>query len=126
MPILHTITDGVVLSRFEGSVGPDEVIEWYATLRSSRDFGSAHNQIAHFQLSEVPDWSASDMKRVLESDPFGDSSRRAFVGADDLVFALSRMFATFAETQGRGGQVSVFRSLPEACDWLGLPETTTP
>ena len=125
MPILHTITDGGVLSRFEGSVDPDEVIEWYEELRASPSFRSGHDQLAHFQMSSIPEWTAADMKRVLASDPFDESSRRAFVGADDLVFALSRMFATFAETQGRGGQVSVFRSLPEACEWLGLPTTTT-
>jgi hypothetical protein len=52
-------------------------------------------------------------------------TRRTFVVASDLTFALSRMFDSYRRLKGEQG-IRIFRDLDEAVRWLGvtLPRET--
>ena len=122
MPIDYEIDPArnLLHSVFNGVVSPDDILAFYCEISRQEHFHESCRQLADFHGVESPEWTAADMKRVLEDDPFGPGARRAFVGPQDLVFALARMFSAYAATSGRGGEVGVFRTLREAEDWLGL------
>lgn len=122
MPIAYEIDAerGLLRSAFPGTVSPDELLAWYAELRAHPDFRPDLAQIADFRDSVPATWTVEDMRRVVLEEPFGPEARRAFVGPGDLVFGLARMYSSFADTEGQGGRIAVFRTVGEAWEWLGL------
>jgi hypothetical protein len=124
VPISYEIdaTTGVLNSVFTGKVGPRELLDWYDELQRHPDFRPDLTQIAEFRMSEA-DWTPDEMKEVVTREPFGPGARRAFVGPVDLIYGLARMYSTFAETMGQGGQIEVFRTVEEARAWIdALPK----
>jgi len=120
MPVLFKIDPdrGLLRSSFPGVVSPAELMAWYAELRSHPDFSDDLRQIADFTENTPQDWTTNDMRMVVGEEPFGSGARRAFVGPTDLVFGLARMYSSFAETEGQGGTIAVFRTIEEAQTWL--------
>ena len=43
----------------------------------------------------------------------------ALVAPSDYVYAVARMFQVYEES--RGSELEVFRDLPSALEWMGLP-----
>jgi len=124
MPIVYEIdADRSLLhASFTGAVSPGELIDWYGELRAHPSFRPDMKEIADFTLTVNPGWSTDDMKTVVSREVFGPGAHRAFVGPTDLVYGLSRMYASFAETEGQGGTIEVFRTVEEAQLWIdGLP-----
>jgi hypothetical protein len=116
----------LLLSEFEGVVNPVELLAWYEALRSHDEFRTDIRQLADFRRNVPEAWTADEMKRVLEMEPFGEGARRAFVGPSDVVFGLARMYASFSDTLGRGGNIEAFRDMDEALEWLGVDPTQVP
>jgi hypothetical protein len=54
--------------------------------------------------------------------PFDGSTKRAFVVTSDVVFGMARMYGFLATDDDSA--VAVMRSLPSACEWLGMPADT--
>ena len=124
MPIVYEIDAdrGLLHATFSGAVSPAELIAWYGELRAHPHFRPDLKEIADFRLSESAGWTTSEMKTVVSQEVFGPGAHRAFVGPTDLVYGLSRMYASFAETEGQGGTIEVFRTVEEAQVWIdGLP-----
>lgn len=59
------------------------------------------------------------LRDLARFSTFARGTRRAFVVSQDEHFGLARMLQAFCELEG--AEVGVFRSLPEAHAWLGLP-----
>ena len=120
MPILYEIDAdrGLLRASFSGAVSPEELIAWYGELRAHPNFREDMKEIADFSLTEDPGWSKDEMKMVVSREVFGPGAHRAFVGPTDLVYGLSRMYASFAETEGQGGTIGVFRNVEEAQVWI--------
>ncbi len=128
MPISYDIdaATGVLSSVFTGKVPPGEILDWYDELQGHPDFRPDLIQIAEFRMSEA-DWTPEEMKEVVTREPFGPGARRAFVGPVDLIYGLARMYSTFAETMGQGGQIEVFRTMEDARAWIDtLPKAPPP
>jgi hypothetical protein len=64
--------------------------------------------------------STEEIRDLAGRSVFSAQSRRAFIASSDLQFGLNRMFATYNEMTLQQ-KVMVFRHLPEALSWLGLP-----
>jgi hypothetical protein len=119
VPIVYHIDreEGLLTSLFTGNVSPQDILEFYDELRESPDFRPDIRQIAEFRVDEA-EWGPEDMKEVVVREPFGPGAHRAFVGPVDLIYGLSRMYSSFAETMGEGGTIRVFRTVEEARVWL--------
>lgn len=119
MPITYDLDPDADLltSVFTGNVSPREILDFYDELRASPDFRPGIRQIAEFRVLES-NWSPADMKEVVVREPFGPGAHRAFVGPADLIYGLSRMYSSLAETMGEGGTIRVFRTVEEARAWL--------
>lgn len=78
---------------------------------------TAVTQILVPSLERVRDLAelAAEMSRTAPR------TKMAIVAPDDLAFGLGRLFETFRESASPGVKpVAVFRTMPEALDWLGI------
>ena len=128
MPIVYEIDreSGLLTSLFTGTVSPGDILDFYDQLRESSDFWPGISQIAEFRV-DGSEWSPDDMKEVALREPFGPGAHRAFVGPADLIYGLSRMYSSLAETMGEGGTIRVFRTVADARVWLeSLPRKDGP
>jgi hypothetical protein len=66
------------------------------------------------------DVTGEQIQEMGSQSNFAPGSKRAFVVSSDLHFGLGRMFATHREAR-LGQTTMVFRELPAAIAWLGLP-----
>jgi len=61
--------------------------------------------------------SAENVRDLASYSNFGFGSRRALIAANDAVFGLSRIYASYRQVIGKE-QIAVFRSLADAQAWL--------
>jgi hypothetical protein len=120
MPIVYDIDAerGLLRASFSGAISPAELLAWYGDLRAHPDFRDDLKEIADFTLTENQGWTTDEMKAVVSQEVFGPGAYRAFVGPTDLVYGLSRMYASFAKTEGQGGTIEVFRTVEDAQAWI--------
>lgn len=113
---------GVVLFKGTGTFSVDEMTNGLAEVLADPAFKSEFNHLVDMRDVTEFEPRTPDIRgrayRDRESVQF-NSSRIAIVSANDLVFALSRMYATLMEDSKVS--VRVFREMSEAREWLGLP-----
>ncbi len=64
---------------------------------------------------------AAEVRLAAHDQPYHKDSRRAFVVTNDLVYGMLRMYAVYSESLLF--EVSIFRDLQSALDWLPLDRT---
>jgi hypothetical protein len=120
MPIVYDIDTerGLIRASFSGAISPAELLAWYGELREHPDFRDDLKEIADFTLTENQGWTPDEMRSVVSEEVLGPGAHRAFVGPTDLVYGMSRMYASFAESEGQGGTIEVFRTVEDAQAWI--------
>jgi hypothetical protein len=89
-------------------------------LTSDRRFNPDFNQIIDFTDITHIELTVEQIHELSKRNIFGAKSRRAYLVASDLLYGLSRMFATLRETEGEPGIIA-FRDLPSAIIWTNVP-----
>lgn len=121
MPVTYQIdaVNGIIRTKCSGNVTLDEVIGHFHELR--RDPNRADRLDVMLDLSEQTSIPQSDDLRIVTREignirasvQFGAC---AIVACTDVLFGMVRMFQVFTEDLFR--EVWVFRSVPEAEEWL--------
>jgi hypothetical protein len=116
---------GVVYSSARGIFSRTDALEHVKRLKQEPDFHPGLNQLFDFRTATTIDLSGEEIEQLAVRDVFSKQSKRAFVVSSNLQFGMARMFALYRDTRGETG-VQVFRELPEALAWLGLPTDFQP
>ena len=105
-----------------GTVNAKDLMSVYRALAEDSAFSAHFDSLWDFAGVESTDLGGSNV-RELATVPrlFAKGSRRAVVTRTDLGYALTRMFQQTAEREGEG--LAIFRSLEEALEWIGAPES---
>ena len=113
---------GVVLFKGTGTFSVEEMASGLKDILGDPAFKSEYNHLVDMRDVTEFEPRTPDIRgrayRDRESVEF-NSSRIAIVSANDLVYALSRMYATLMDESSVS--VRVFREISEAREWLGLP-----
>jgi hypothetical protein len=105
-----------VVSVAVGGLEVDDIRAHMKAVGEDSDFRKDMDQLVDFTAVSQFGVSGEQIRRAAPHSPFGDGSRRAFVGSSDLMFGISRMFElSFSD---KHGAVEVFRSVEEAERWL--------
>ena len=114
---------GVVFTTITGVLTDDEIVQHKQKLVRDPDFSPGMRQLSDVRGVERLDVTPDGVKHFAaldeeHTDELGDH-RLAIVVSDNAVFGTARMYQAF--TVRNVEQVSVFRSMNEAREWLGLP-----
>ena len=108
----------LVICHAWGAVTDDDVREHNRALRADPLFDPTYRQLVDMS-GITEDLVDIDTKReVSQNQFFAPGVRRAWVSSEDYSFAMARMYAVAAESQGQ--TIGVFRARSEAEEWLGL------
>jgi len=113
------IQNRLVRTRADGTLTDADLIDGDSALRNDPEFDPAYYQLLDLREADGSEVTAAGVRALASRPPlFTSSARRAIVVETNLGFGMSRMFELLRE--GKSGEVRVFRSLEEACDWLDL------
>lgn len=128
MPIAHRVDHErkVVIERAYGVLTDEDVFNFQHTVWSDPAV-AGYNELA--DMTHVSEIALPSIHRVrdlamkaVEMDSSSATSRFAIVAPEDLGFGLGRMFQAYREMEkGSTKEVGVFRTLADACEWLGIP-----
>ena len=121
MPIHFYIDETKKLTIFK----PIDVLQYDEVISAVKSFYEG-------QPTENVLWDLTDITRIqltseqvetiasfsLRSDGTRPKGKTAFVATEDVAFGLSRMFGTLSEVKEVPIQVSIFRSMEKAYQWL--------
>ena len=94
---------------------------WHmARLAEDPEFNPEFNHLVDCRGFASLDLTTAQIEDLACRSIFDVRSRRAFVVASDLQFALSRVYAAYWDVKARQ-EVMVYRDLREAVAWLALP-----
>ncbi len=127
MPITYKIyhDQQLVVAWCRGHLIGEEFFEYQQAAWSRPEISGYHELV---DLSEVAELVAPNVNRLRQladlsasMDHPGKASRFAIVAVTELQFAMGRMYTAWRNSDHRTSkQAQVFRSLPEALEWLGL------
>ena len=111
----------LVLVTFQGDLTPEEIAAGRDELGRDPGFDPRFFQLVDARrLRDIPAESVEVLK-LGQKTVFAGGVRRAIVVSTDLVFGIGRMFELSAIKLGH--EIKVFRSMEEACTWLGVPDS---
>ena len=110
----------LVISRGSGVFTHADYLDHMSRVGADPKFRPDFNQLVDCRAISQMDLSGGEISDLAGRSVFGDLSHRAFVVSSEVQFGLTRMFATYREMKG-GQEIRVFRTMPEALSWLGLP-----
>ncbi len=121
MPSLHLVRPDLqlVVVHMAGRIGFREIVAMRDRLLADPAFDPAYRQVIDLRQADPASLSADDVSRLSQSMRPSQGARHAFVTAGELSYGLFRMYALHATTDGRESEA--FRTLEDACRWLGLP-----
>ncbi len=110
----------IVYSRAWGEFTEADVLAHRQHLKADPQFDSTFRQLADFSGVTRLAISATSIRALTSSDPWDSGSRRAYVASTDVVFGMTRMYATLlGESKSN---IAVFRRAEEARRWLDVDE----
>ena len=110
----------MVISRGTGEFTYADYMDHLSRIKADPRYNPDFNEIVDCRMFSHLDLSGQQISDLAGRSAFGRDTRRAFVVASELQFGLARMFATYRQMNG-GQEVMVFRDMPSAISWLGLP-----
>lgn len=110
-----------VFSRAYGVFTYSDCLNHMDRLSADPRFQPDFNQIIDFTDVAHIELTVEQIHHLSKRNIFGPKSRRAYVVASDLLFGLSRMFATLRETEGEPGIIT-FRDIGAAIVWTNVPK----
>jgi hypothetical protein len=126
MPVKYTILKNynLLILHYDGEVTLSELAQNRLELLRDTDFQPSYAQLVDLRSGQMSNLSTADVRSLSSSTIFNPGVKRAIVAPNDLEFGMARMFGVFVERFGQ--QVRVFRSIEEACEWLGVPVSALP
>jgi hypothetical protein len=121
MPVVHTLLPKrrLLLVRLEGLVSVDELVEGQRSAQANGELEPSYRQLVDARDVSSFRGRSEEIRRLSEHTLFEPGACRAIVAPRNAVYGLARVFEAYADMQSQ--QVKVFRTLPEACSWLGVP-----
>jgi hypothetical protein len=113
---------GVVLFKATGKFSDEEMLNCIENVVADPAFKPEFNHLADLRDVDEFEPRSTEIRTRAYRDHDSvrlNASRIAIVSSSDLVYALSRMYATLME--GASVSVRVFKDIGEARKWLGLP-----
>jgi hypothetical protein len=119
MPVSYEIDkqQRLVVCTATGVCTADDVLRFREQLLSDSRFDPDFSELVDATGVSRAEISPEQVRFVAEGSPFSANSRRALVAANDLGFALLRVYEIVRGLRG-DRQVQVFRSRAEALQWL--------
>lgn len=120
MAFRHTIDPKaqVIFAVATGTISPGEALEMCGVIQADPAFSPSLNVLLDLRGARVV-WDHAALRRMGECRPFARRSRRAIVVPDDLHYGLGRVYGALADPAG--GESLPFRTLEDACAWIGVP-----
>ena len=120
MPMAYTIDAGrkLVLTRAWGVLSDSDVLQHKATLDADPKFVAGIRELSDVREIERLAVTSSGVRDMIRRDKeklTKPEHRLALVVASDVVYGMARMYALL---RGEHTFVRVFRTLPEAGEWL--------
>ena len=120
MPTTYRI-DGslrIVFTNAEGNLSAADLQGLQEGVRGDPEFDPTFRNLVDLRAVKKVTIAGEEMNKLARSSPFAAGVRRAIVAPSESVFGMSRMY------QMMGGdsadEVSVFRGMAEAMEWLRL------
>ena len=114
-----SIEDKIVVTRFEGTVGFEDITEHVAENYDSWDGNAVIWDIENMDLEKI---SSAEMRRATKIISSMSLEKRrdedAVVAPKDVQFGLMRMLQIFAELDNLPIRFRLFRTIGEAKAWL--------
>jgi hypothetical protein len=89
-------------------------------LESDSDFDSGFSQCVDLSAVQRLEVTPEGVRSLVEGNPFGPGSKRAYVAPSDVAFGMTRMHQTLLGEDPV--EIGVFRTSGEALGWLGISE----
>jgi len=104
----------IVFTTSEGYITLDDITEHCRRLKGDKAFSPSFSELLDYRGTN-PELSLDEMRHVADSlDPYSREAKRAIVASSDLNYGVARMFGAVLPSS----MVAVFRSMPEALEWL--------
>ncbi len=133
MPIQHRIDHErrLVLARGIGVLTYDEVFGYQREVWSDPEIAHYNELMDMTRVESIELESSAGVKELAAAsaamDPGGPERRFAIVAPNDFAFGLGRMYEAYREMlPGSRKRVGVFRTMPEALEFLAIRSRTDP
>ena len=113
----------LVLLTASGPTSRQDIADMQARLRADPAFSADFHQMFDFRNATPTDIKSGDVGSLLESAPFSDTVRRAYVVAPGVGYGMGRMAAAIADFKRLS--LRVFLDPEEARAWLLAPPDQT-
>ena len=125
MPVDYRIHSdlGLVVAQFQGNVTDEEVLQTYRRVLNDAEYRPEFNDLIDLLDVEGFNLKAGTMRQIImladQAHADGPKSfKTAVVASNALPYGLARMYEALAD--GSAVNVSVFRNVTEAMEWLGI------
>lgn len=109
-----------------GVIDDAELLQFFSNYWKSSTYDSSLDELYDMTGLEVSQITSPGLRELananLELNRHAPGVKSAVVAPRDLVYGLNRMYQVFVEDSPTSLQV--FRDLPKARQWLGLPESS--
>lgn len=124
----HVPEEGLMVNTVVGELQEDELLEALAGLYAMDPLPTRHiwDLTAMSSSGATLDRMRRVQGRIAALAAGRTGGRAALVAPDDLTFALGRQYSTLAETAGLLFTPRPFRTLEDACAWLGVDPASLP
>jgi hypothetical protein len=122
MPVRYVIIAArrLVVTACSGRVTVSEMLQNAKRLSTDADFDSTFSQLIDLHECSGTDATVEHLRYFAEDDDsFSPSARRAVFAPSPLGFGMARMYEAL---RGEATNFAVFRTINEACQWLGLEQ----
>ncbi|WP_221032624.1 hypothetical protein [Actomonas aquatica] len=118
-------THQVFIATWHGSMDDATLIESFERYYSAPDYDPACLELADLRAITGNRLTTEGIRRMaFLAKRFGRCGPTAIVTTDDLSFGLGRMYNVFGPDSAERFQI--FRAVPPALEWLGLPPDALP
>jgi len=105
--------------------GTVKIGEWLDTLRAYAESGTTRFELYDIREGEGEGFTSKQIEQIIEQaksslSPRPPGSKTALVTSKDVHFGMSRMYQAVSEIEGITWKTETFRSMEEACKWLGI------
>ncbi|HET7537436.1 MAG TPA: hypothetical protein VFJ90_13335 [Candidatus Didemnitutus sp.] len=110
----------LVVSRNTGVFTPEDYLGLMLQLLSDPTFKSTFNHLVDCREITTLGITSRQQRTFGKNTAFSETSKRAFVVSTSMLQSMTGMLMTHREALERGA-IRIFREMPEALAWLGLP-----
>ena len=110
-----------MVSVADGHLTFAQIKEHQDRLVGDPDFDASFDQLADFTATTVFDVSVEEAKQIANRKIFSQTSKRAIVAGQPVIFGMSRLMQAYHELHS-STQINVFSDRHAAVKWLGIAE----